>query len=253
MGTLVLASTVSAQVLYDNGPLATGTVHSAGTVAPAGTQWSELQRENNLSNGLISLSVVYNGATPFRLADDFTVGPEGWNVTGITVYGFQSGSSTTSTLTSGVVRIWNGRPDSGTASVIAGDLTTNRLASATFTNIYRTGRQSGSTTRPIMAATLSLNVALDPGTYWIEYGLTGSLSGAVFSPFVTVPNQWTVPGANSLFFGNNSIYNQVIDTSSSAPLAVPFQVLGQPVPEPATVLALAGAFGAVVARRRRRR
>lgn len=247
-----VASSFAAE-LYNNGPMATGSVSSLGTVAPAGTQWSELQdTPTTPANGTLGYSVNYLStvaAGPFRQGDDFTVTGSGWSISSLTVYGFWTGGTPTSSFTSGVVRIWNARPDAAGASVVAGDLTTNRLSGTSFTNLYRTGRASSSTSRPILAATLDLNVTLGPGTYWIEYGLAAGTAN-VFSPLVTIPGQVSTPNANAFFYTSQTYY-AMVDSNSAEPLAVPFALNGQPVPEPASMVALG--LGAVAVLRRQKR
>src|SRR2546423_11371921 len=70
------------------------------------------------------------------LADFFSVPAGGWAINTMTFYAYQTGSTTMSTFTDVRVQIWNGPPNGG-GTVIFGDLTTNRLASTSFTNIYR--------------------------------------------------------------------------------------------------------------------
>lgn len=248
-----LASGANAQVLWDNGPMATGSVSSNGTVAPSGTQWSELQLVSGTpANGTLGYSVNYQNATstgPLRQADDFVVGGAGWQVSQVVVYGFRTNGSTSESFATAVAQIWNGKPGEVGSVVVAGDLTTNRLVSTTFTNLYRTGRANPSSTiRPIMAATLALPTTLSPGTYWLEYGLTGA--GNIFSPLVTIPGQLTTPDANALLFTSGQ-YFTMTDTSSGVQLADPFQILGQPVPEPATLAGLGLACAALLRKRRR--
>ncbi len=118
-----------------------------------------------------------DGITRARLADDVTVGGNGWRPSAITLYGYEIGSGTTSTIT-GVVglRLWNGTPGAG-GTVIAGPVN-GTITRNEFTNVYRVVSTTPTdTTRPIMAVTIAwpFNVTtLAPGTYWLEYGLTGA-------------------------------------------------------------------------------
>ena len=226
----MLAAIASAQanVLYDNGPMSTGVAHHLGTLAPAGTTFSEIQSNGTLTNSTIGFSVNYQNSTstgPLHQADDFTVGPGGWNVTSFIVYGCRLNGSTSEQFNTGVIQIWDGVPGQPGSNVIAGDLTTNVLQSTVFTNIYRTGRSSGTTNRPIMAATLSPAnpINLPAGTYWIDFGLTSA--GNTLSPSVTRLGEVEPPGANGMLYTSFQ-YFTMLDFNSNAKLEVPFQVIG---------------------------
>ncbi len=251
IGAIAVASPAFGDILFDNGPMSTGPIHSKGTSAPAGTEWSELQTEAGVgTNGTLGYSVNYTNTTgigTLHQADDFTV-TGSWTITDVIAYGFRSGGSTTESFLSGVVQIWDGVPGATGSSVIAGDLTTNVLTNTAFTNLYRTGRSSGSTTRPIMAATLHLNtpITLTAGTYWMDYGLEGISN--TYAPLVTIPGQITRPGANGMLFTSGQWYTME-DSNSGVQLEVPFQLIGQPVPEPATLAVLG--LGALLLRRKR--
>lgn len=254
---LAIAAVTSFGQLFSNGPMATGTVALDGTNAPAGTQWSQLQASPTGTpgaNSVLGYSVNYlaTGSTaPYRQGDDFFVKDDLWNIDTITVYGFRSGGSTTESFASGVVRIWSARPGTAGATVLAGDLTTNRLTSTAFSGLYRIGRAAGlaTTTRPILAATLSLPTTLTRGTYWIEYGLN-TTTGNVMSPLVTIPGRVDTPGANAFFYTSQT-YFDMVDTNNNLPLAVPFEIRGTAVPEPASMAVLG--LGTLALLRRRRR
>ena len=127
-----------------------------------------------------------NGSGTFRIADDFTV-PAGksWTITKLSTFCYQSpGSPTTFPSTQTMtLRIWNGRPDLPTSSVVFGDATTPLTPTAVFTNIYRCFNtaplgQIPGTTRPIWRMDLPLNLTLPAGTYWADW----NNSTATFSP-----------------------------------------------------------------------
>jgi len=167
-------------VLYDNGPL----VNSPGT-GPGGAD------ESVVISPLTSFGGNFNNNQPYTIADDFFVTGGQWSVSSIDAYGYQTGSGTTSTFTEIYVRIWNGEPGTAGASVIWGDLTTNRLSSTSFTNIYRVSTPGGTqTTRPIMKITASTpGLVLNPGPYWVEFGAIGSLASGPWYPPITITGQ----------------------------------------------------------------
>jgi hypothetical protein len=167
--------------------------------------------------------------TTFRLADDFTV-PAGqnWTVTGVTVFGYQTqaapGGSTTSTMTSGVVRFWNGPPNVGTSTVVFGDVTTNRLTATSFSNVWRvTNTTLNNLQRPIMAVEMGgFSANLPAGTYWVEYGIAGSTASGPFC----VPNTSTT-GNNALQFNvAATTWAAAVDGGSMRPLDFPFIIDG---------------------------
>ncbi|HEY5535788.1 MAG TPA: T9SS type A sorting domain-containing protein [Ignavibacteria bacterium] len=116
---------------------------------------------------------------PYRIADKFEV-PAGktWTIDSVLVYGYQTGSTTTSTMTSVTLRIWKGiGPDTTGAIVAFGDTTTNRMASTRFTNIYRvTSTTLTNNQRPIMVENVTVGTTLTEGTYWVDYNMGGTIA-----------------------------------------------------------------------------
>src|SRR5690606_89517 len=150
---------------------------ASGVPAPAGSEWSEVQADNPVYANNSAGASVY--VSTFRLADDFTITSQGgWQIDDVTVYCYQTNSSApNSPFTDGYLQIWDGPPGEPGSTVIFGDTTTNRLASSTFTNLYRTFNSTTpppgtapTTARPIYANKLTVNHTLPPGTYWIDYG-----------------------------------------------------------------------------------
>lgn len=122
-------------------------------------------------------------ASNISMADDFTIpAGESWQIDQLISYSYQTGSTTTSTINDARIQIWNGSPMSG-GTVIWGDLTTNRLASSTWGNIYRTtDTDPTNTQRPVMIVTSNVGTTLPAGTYWIEWRLGGTLSSGPWCP-----------------------------------------------------------------------
>ena len=115
-----------------------------------------------------------NNASGYWLADSFTLSAA-TTISEIEVYGYQTGSSTTSTFTGLYAQIYNGNPMSG-GSVVWGSATSNIMTATAFTNCYRgSDGETTATTRPIMSITAgNLNIDLEAGTYYLVYSLTGS-------------------------------------------------------------------------------
>lgn len=210
MQTSLSAGTdATTSVLFDNGPL----VNSPGT-----------------GSGGADESVVFTPLTIFgfgaqqslgnSLADDFIVPPgSGWDPGKFTFFVYQSGSSTTSSITGVYFRIYNGDP-STTGSVIWGDLTTNRMTATSWSNIYRTELVGGNSTRPIMKVEAAISgLHLPPGTYWVEYQFSGSLT--YLGPYVP---PITITGTNVT--GNAMHYTGTWASANSSvyPQGMPFYI-----------------------------
>lgn len=197
-----------------------------------------------------SLGTNANGAASTRLAEDFVI-PTDFNLDGFTFFGYQTGSTTTSTMTGATVRVFQGgAPDVGT--LVGGDVTTNVMTSTSFTNVFRTGStDTAGTTRPIMRIDVTgLNLNLIGGTtYWVDWSLTGTSASGPFVPALSSPTGW-VTGNGLQSVDSGVTYNQVTDGGSGLPIGYPFLVQGTAVPEP-SVLALL-ALGSLVGLARRR-
>ena len=172
--------------LYNNGPF----VNSPGTGA-GGADESILQ-------GGLGMTTYGSGCQQTAgnsIADDVVV-PSAWTVNEMDVFSYQTDSSTTSTFTGAMVRVWDGDPTAG-GTVIWGDLTTNIMTSTSWTNAYRNDDgPGGSTNRPIMKVTCDLGgLSLAPGTYWFEWTLTGSGSSGPWAPAITINGQTTTGNA----------------------------------------------------------
>jgi hypothetical protein len=218
---LVLALAVvpaqSQVILYDNGPL----VNSPGTGA-GGADESVLQ-QNSL--GMNIYGVGHAVSTGFRIADDFTVlGPNPWMISSIRFYAYQTGSTTTSTITAVNYQIWNGPPGQPGSSVIWGDTTTNRLADSSWSNIYRVldNGAPDDTNRPIMVNAVDAGFTLYPGTYWIDWQTDGSLASGPWAPPITINGQ-TTTGNGKQFDPNTTTWNDAVDVGQQG---FPFIIMG---------------------------
>ncbi len=172
-----------------------------------GTDDSRLQ-STSLAMGILGFGAAQ--VNNFRVADDFVVPAGGYTINAVTVYSYQTNSTTTPTHNGITFRIWSGTPDAGGSVVVFGDTTTNRFSSAAFANMYRTTETTvGATNRPVMAVTASgLNITLPAGTYWLDYALSGTLASGPWVPPITTLGQ-TATG-NGLQF-NGTVWGPLTD------------------------------------------
>ena len=117
--------TATGPVIYDNGPL----INSSGT-GVGGADESILQS----SLGMVTFGWGHEIANNNLIADDFVVTGLGMDIESITFYAYQTGSSTTSTITAYNVSIYDANPGTAGAAVVAASSTIN---SSVWSNIYR--------------------------------------------------------------------------------------------------------------------
>ena len=205
-------------ILYDTGPL----VNSPGT-GVGGADESVLQNNTLLMN---TLGAGHQFALGYRVADQFTIpAGETWDITNITTFAYQTGSSTTSSMTQVSIEIRDAMPPGG--SVVFGDLSTNYLGSTAWSNIYRVSETTTGTAtdRPIMAQVNNVVATLGEGTYWISWSTDGSLGSGPWAPPITITGQTTTgDGLQSLDGG--ATYAPVTDSGTATPQGFPFIVEG---------------------------
>lgn len=190
MLALGVVSAANAQIAFDNGPLQT----AAGL--------SVLQTAAPLSMTVFGYGM--NGAvgTDVIVADDLVVPAHATlRVDSVTFFGYQTGSTTTSTFTSYLLRVWDTVP-APAGTPIAGDRTTNRLTSSAFSGLFRvTDTATSLTNRPIMANRVANTGNWMPnltnGTFWFEWSALGSLASGPWAPPVTILGQGGKPGGNA--------------------------------------------------------
>jgi hypothetical protein len=133
------------------------------------------------------------GSLDYWMADDFDI-PSGqtWHIDSVKHYSYQTGSTTTSTITGSKCYITLGRVDSTGSVIVAGDIAANRMIRTYFTGIYRTNNPppyNTQTTRPIMAVSDTIACDLPTGYYWVVYNFNGTLSSGPWNPPYTIWNQ----------------------------------------------------------------
>ncbi len=179
--------------------------------------------------------------SPSVLADDFTLATD-TNLTMLRLFAYQTGATTESLST-----VSFAISSSATLALNAGTVVSTGWYDVSGQRVYRT--QEGdvsSTNRRIQYIDVALNQSLTAGTYVVSYQLTGS-SNSVFVP--PIPNSQAVGGKNGLqSTGGNSF---VSGQNGLNGVDLPFELYGQPVPEPGTMIALG--LPALVALKRRKR
>ena len=204
-------------VLWDNGPLVT---HPGGGYG--GADASALQT----ALGMNTYGFGHQFSYGYRMADDFQItDPAGWQIESITFFAYQTNSPVNPSPITGVYyQIWDGPPNDPSSSVVFGNLTTNRLQSTTFSNIYRvldTGLFD--TARAIFANKASAGVTLPPGTYWLDWMTDGSASyTGPWAPPISILGQTTT--GNALQYTGS--WAPALDTGTSTPQGMPFIIEG---------------------------
>lgn len=193
-----------------------GLVTSAGSGA-GGADESVLQ---DVSLGMNAFGFAHQTGSNFTVAEEFTLDQD-CDLQTVMFYAYQTGSSTTSTITGTTVRIWDGDPSAG-GSVIWGDHSTNVLVSSTWSGIYRVTETSmGNSQRPIMAIETAVPTTLSAGTYWIEWQMSGSLGSGPWAPPITVVGNNST--GNALQSSDNgSTFGSMLDSGTNTSQGLPF-------------------------------
>lgn len=232
---------------YNNGPLSTGPTSKSGVAAPAGYTWSEAQNntgnttESNTNSGFGCQKV--GTLTNNFCADDFVV-PAGqsWSITSIALFAYVTGYvGSTPPGMKATVKILNGAPNVGSPTVVFGDDTTNRFASAqdalmyrVFNSAYPTAVNPVGTTRKIWRVNTTTPVTLSSGTYWMQFQMEDQASIAtVWTPPVTTVGIRGLPTDNAL--QNTGTWAPMVDAGNPAaapdypqdlPFIITYSVLG---------------------------
>jgi len=178
------------------------------------------------------------------VADEFTL-TEATTITEIEVYGYQTGSTTTSTFTGMYATIYDGSPASG-GQIVWGDMNTNIMTSTSFTNAYRGSNNDASgTTRPIMALTASnLNIALPAGTYYLVWNLAGSGSSGPWAQPEALPEVGST-GNGIQYLASQGTWANLTDSGAGTTYGVAFKITANgsgPVPPTPPTGDVLGAF-----------
>jgi hypothetical protein len=124
----------------------------------------------------------FNASRGLALAGMFTL-PDGlWKIDSAWTYGYQTGSTWGSTITSLTIRIQSGGMPGG--PVLFGDFSENRLIRTIWSCIYR-NNDYVTANRPVMRNTGRVGTTLPGGSgnrYWLEFTMTGNFGDDVFVP-----------------------------------------------------------------------
>jgi hypothetical protein len=211
-------------------------IPGGGTGAIAGSDLSSLETGETLFGvGTAETAVV-------RVADDFTVGAGGWNVTGFRFYLYQTGATVTSIT--GI----NWAVDSAPSlSLAAGSISSVNWWSPNGVGVYRVSASTTDANRRIQEVIVDVpDFFLGAGTYWLSYSTAGSLASGPWAP--PIPPSQSVNGLNAQQSISNAAYTPLVNGPFGVDL--PFVIEAQPVPEPASMAALG--LGALALIRRRR-
>jgi|GEM_PF-804180 len=205
-----LPSPQNRAVIWDNGPIIT-----AQGVGSNGSDYSELQ---DASLGMGTYGIGCQISAENTLADDFEI--TGWhNLAYITFYAYQTGSGPPSTITDVRFQIYDGDPSVG-GEVIFGDLTTNRLLSTQWSNIWRVLESGPTENRPIMEVVADANCCyLTTGTYWVEFQMEGSGASGPWCSAVTIPGISNT--GNAMQHTASGIWEPIIDVGTQG---IPFTI-----------------------------
>jgi hypothetical protein len=146
------------------------------------------------------------------------------------LFAYQTGSTTTSTITGAYLEIFDGDPRVGTPNRLFGDLTTNRMSGTTFTNIYRTQDATLlASTRPIMSVRVAVNppLVVPPGSFWLQFQFSGSLASGPWAPPITILG--VKPTGNGSQHQNATPPGVWVDAQSGLERqGLPFRIFGVP-------------------------
>lgn len=240
LALLAVGASSQAVTLWDNGTFVTGTGDGFG-----GANTSAIQAGHN------SFGPNVNHAGPFALAENFTLSSAS-TLSSLTVFSYQTGSTTTSSFTAGAWAIYSAAPVNLTTGPLAGTLASTGAISSSFTNVYRvTPTTLTNSQRPIMQVTMDLgNLALGAGTYWVAWALSGTVASGPWGVPVT-----PVASGDALQYtsttGTFALVDQDTITAGAQTTEMAFNIQGSVVPEPATMTAMVVGVAALLRRRKK--
>jgi hypothetical protein len=215
---IAAGSAASADTLFSNG----GFVTHPG----AGANGADVSQIDSAFFGTGALLTPGGQGTEYRVAEDFTVTGEGWQIDRIRVYAFSAVPAGTSPVppapfTGIVMNIWTGHPRAAGSSIIA---TSSTLGTSVWTGVYRVPAANHlDDTNPIYRIeAVFANAILPPGTYFYDVQANASFAA---TPFVT-DGLVNADGNGMNLFLDSVGFNPIRYGSPQRGLAFPFEVLG---------------------------
>jgi hypothetical protein len=217
---LAAGSVLSADTLHSNGGFVTHPGQGAGGADAA-----------QVDTGFFGIGHVFypgGSGTEYRVAEDFTVTGDGWEIEKIRIYGYstiQTGNPVPpAPFTAIVMNIWDGHPRAAGSSIVAVSTT---LGPSQWTGAYRVDNGNlTQDTRPIYAIeAVFANTTLPVGTYWYDVQVTG---GDPTTPYVMDGLVNADGNAMNLFLDAIG-FNPIRYGTPQRGLAFPFEVIGEQV------------------------
>ncbi len=201
----------------------------------------------------LSLSTLGGGfqiANNNSIADDFSIpADEIWIVKGFNFFAYQTGSTTTSSITDVRLKVYNGAPNDG-GTVIADYWTGGVMTFTSWSEIYRTQESdiATATNRPIMLVVTAISdLELAEGNYWVEVSMAGSLASGPWCPPRTLIGEITTGNALQNL---NGVWQNFQDTGTNSQQGLPFDILGEIQSSPVyynVVFNVEGVNGSIIA------
>lgn len=286
LASLILVSATSvgsAATLWSNGTIVTNPTGGTGPIAGLPISTAENyplpgSSLNAATTGVAAGTTTISGqSVQLKAADDFYVPDGNWDIDAITVYGFQTYSSSATTyaqtVTQVMLNLWDQTPYTAASPdlppgtpipqpLLSVPLSFDVTGQGTLVG-HRVSGISTNTVRPVYSWTVPADALpnggkLAPGHYWLEMSFIGDgpQTDNVFVPLVTPRAQnadhnarlFNVPfsGAPLSWFEGREGFSASLNVPGRA-YSLPFELVG--TPEPASLSLLAGA--GVLLRRRR--
>ncbi len=208
----------TSDLILSNGPL----VNSPGT-GIGNADESILQ---DVSLGMSTLGTGHQQSSGGRVSDDFTLVADGFRIQTVEFFAYQTNEQA-STITAMNLRIWDGPPGQAGSQVVFGDTSTDRMTNTEFSGILRVREldSGASNIRQIAVSTVTVNVTLNAGTYWLDWQADGSGPSGPWAPPITIAGS-TSTGNAMRSTDNGQTFEAILDAGTNTPLGLPFILRG---------------------------